>query len=202
MIWSQLKGIVGYLDVLLVFVFFLFITCMALAGRGRPARLYLVVFFGLFLWSGFSGRVFWPFHPWGLWGVIQPTTKVYYELEVADARGTRLRYDQNAAQPILPTQLHQLGEIFIESKNTLRREQLARFLLDRANAHRNERLAGGSSSTWVKFPAREFGTTWTRADLEACGPFTQIVASKRSAKLPASGAGGPVVTLLSESSWP
>lgn len=178
-IWSQLKGIVGYLDVLLVFVFFLFITCTALAGR-----------------------VFWPFHPWGLWGVIQPTEKVYYELEVADARGTRLRYDQNAAPPILPTQLHQLGEIFIEPKNILRREQLARFLLDRANAHRNERLAGGPSSTWVKFPAREFGTTWTRADLEACGPFTQIVASKRRAELPASGPGGPTVTVIAESSWP
>jgi hypothetical protein len=187
----------------LILVLFLTITCTALAGRGPSRRIYLAFFFGLLLWSGFSKRVLWPFHPWGLWGAIQPTEKIYYEIEVADARGTRLRYDQNAAPPILPTQLHELGKILIEpGKNGQRRDQLARFLLDRANAFRVERLAGGHSSPWGKFPVREFGTTWTRADLEACGPFTRIVASKRYAELPPSGPAGPTVTIIAESSWP
>jgi hypothetical protein len=200
--WSQLQGIVSYISALLVFLLFLLVTCTTLAARKPSPQVYLVFFFGLLLWSGLSGRILWPFHPWGLWGVIQPTEKVYYELEVADARGNRLRYDQNAARPILPTQLHQLGEVFIESQSAPRREQLGRFLLSRANAYREKRLSDGDFSTWAKFPGREFGTTWTQSDLAACGPFTHIVASKRHAELPAAGPGGPIVTIIAEGSWP
>lgn len=174
----------------------------ALAIHKPSPRIYLVVFFGFLLWSGFSVRVLWPFHPWSLWGVIQPTSAVYYEIEVADAEGNRLRYDYRAAPPILPTQLHQLGPVFMEPAGSPRRAELGRFLLDRANAYRREHLAGGPTRRWWNYPAREFGAAWTHDELAACGPFTLLVISKRSAEIPSAGPGGPAVTVVAESSWP
>ena len=162
------------------FVAFWLVTGAAVILAERPGvrRGYLVLFLVAMGVPGVAGHAYWlwPLQTWHLWGGVLPKQAEFFDLHVEDARGRRLLYDSRAVPPLLPTQVHLLAGTLLRDPSAAHRQELAAFLLERANAQRLQVLAGRGAPARLACPTREFGYTWTAAQLAPTDPFVRVVA--------------------------
>ena len=181
------------------------LTAVALAWHRHAAvrRAYLILFFLCLIAPGLLGhsRWLWPFFDWHLWGGLRSYRNTYVELMAGDARGNRLVFDSRAVRPLLPTQTHFLAGHFLGDANPDQKDELARFLIARANRRREELLDPRTPSRFPSYPLREYGRSWTEADARAVGPFDRVYARRVAFVISADGQ-AVEQTLIEEKTFP
>jgi hypothetical protein len=112
--------------------------------RSRASR-FITFFAAVSLAVGITGRESWPFTTWRLVGGHSPTLVTNYDFEVVSADGRALRLDPRVWQPASDNEILDGWLAWhIDQSSAEERNELARFVLDRAERARQSLRAGGN----------------------------------------------------------
>ena len=165
---------------LIVFTTFFAITGVAfIFHKNRWVRMGFGLVFGVsLLVPGLSGRSYWPFFSWHLFGLEQTEHITFHEFRLSDKDGQEIKYDERAVPPTLATPLRRLAADF-PNLSEEDQEEIGRFLLTNANEYRQQILETDPSVlSYLKFPPHQIGFAWTDENLSHIGPYESLVVYK------------------------
>lgn len=174
-ITSQLRPLYDVLVPLFVVGFFLAaLVAIALSDNRAVRRTYIGGFFALLIVVNlFSPVTPAPVMKWHKFSEVRETEQTEYVFRVVDAQGSELAYDEAATLSsgtvALATVQQRMRTEFSPEKNAA----VARWLLDRADVHR-DRVTAQPLSRHLDFPRHGMSNAWTPARLDGYAEFTAV----------------------------
>jgi hypothetical protein len=149
--------------------------------RGRVSC-FIIFFVAVSLAVGLLGREKWPFTTWRLVSGRSPTAMTNYDFELVSAAGRRLRLDPRVWQPASDNEILDGWVAWhIDKASAGERDELARFVLDRAERARQSLRAGGNVGVngWLLGPlaapyAFQRRPLWHSASDVPDSPFVEV----------------------------
>lgn len=172
-----------------VFLIFFSITAVAfIFYKNRIIRFgFGVVFATALLLPGITGRTYWPFFSWHLFGLEQTQDLAYHEFRLQDADGREIKYDERAVVPTLATPLRRLAAKYPDLP-TKDQNEIGYFLLSNAIDYQELILTTDTSLlAQLKFPPHQIGFAWTDENLSEIGPIETLVIYKVNARFSEDG---------------
>jgi hypothetical protein len=171
------------------FIGFFFMLAVALTfNKVKLVRVgFGCIFTVAFLLAGLTGRSYWPFFSWHLFGIVQTQDLSFYEFRVQDSLGNEIKYDARAIAPSLATPLRRLAAEFPNLPPNDKVE-VGRFLLSSAIDYQRIVLKDDVSILdMLKFPPHQIGFAWTVENISELGPIVSLVVYKVEARFSADG---------------
>ena len=152
--------------------------------RARRQRVNLFIGFVVFisLAVGLSRRESWPFATWAVVSGLGPEEITNYDFELVSGDGRTVRLDPRVWQPASDNEILDGWVAWhIDETPPAQRDELARFVLDRAERARQKVRSGGSAGVngWVFGPlaapyAFRRGPLWNSAADVPAAPFVTV----------------------------
>jgi hypothetical protein len=174
-ITSQLRPLYDVLVPLFVVGFFLAaLVAIALSDNRAVRRTYIGGFFALLIVVNlFSPITPAPLMKWHKFSEVRETEQTEYVFRVVDTQGAELAYDEaatlSAGSVALATVQQRMRTEFSSEKNAA----VARWLLDRADVHR-EKVTAQPFSRYLHFPRHGLSNEWTPERLDGYSEFTAV----------------------------